>query len=391
MKRTGILLLALLLAVLAGCAPAAAPSPGTAAPAASAPTAETAPSPGTATPGPTTEAAPPAAGSPEGPGAPAEELSVSLPAAGVSFRFPPEMEELRGVLQPGYGYELEDGSGVYLSGLTYCAMTQEKYDELVEKGTALTQEDMDFVGPRLVDFLLVYTIDGGRGEDALKEVLSAYGLPGEDCRKLGSTGEYSFFCVINPLAGILDQVSFDEGFREEYDDLIRLCEEDLSWIILSAPQGLQYTGDGSALAFETTDLDGNPVSADELFRGYRLTMVNLWGTYCGPCISEMPELEELNRRLEEKGCAILGVVVDVSGPGDSAGIDAAREILADTGVTYRNLLPWGTLDTDLPARFIPSTYFVDSEGQVIDGPVVGARGGDEYEALIDALLASLEP
>ena len=140
------------------------------------------------------------------------------------------------------------------------------------------------------------------------------------------------------------------------------------------------------ISFETTDLDGNAVTAEELFSQHKLTMINLWGTYCGPCIGEMPDLEILSQRLAEKDCAIVGVVVDVAGLEDTARLETAREIIADTGVTYLNLFPWYTLMEDFPAQFIPTSYFVNSEGQIVGEAAIGARGVDDYEALIDELL-----
>ena len=140
------------------------------------------------------------------------------------------------------------------------------------------------------------------------------------------------------------------------------------------------------ISFETTDLDGNAVTAEELFSQHKLTMINLWGTYCGPCIGEMPDLEILSQRLAEKDCAIVGVVVDVAGLEDTARLETAREIIADTGVTYMNLFPWYTLMEDFPAQFIPTSYFVNSEGQIVGEAAIGARGADDYEALIDELL-----
>ena len=72
-------------------------------------------------------------------------------------------------------------------------------------------------------------------------------------------------------------------------------------------------------------------------------------------------------------------------------IQTAEEIIADTGVTYRNLLPWDGFDAALPAEYIPTTYFVDSQGRLIGEAAVGARGADDYEALLNEALASLEP
>ena len=145
----------------------------------------------------------------------------------------------------------------------------------------------------------------------------------------------------------------------------------------------------AAVSFETTDLEGNPVSSADIFSQHKLTMVNVWGTFCGPCIGEMPDLEVLNGRLAEKDCAIIGLVCDVRGPNDTDTIEAAKEIVAETGVTYLNLLPFSEMNRIFPAMYIPTTYFVDENGQIVGEEAVGARGADDYEALVDKLLEGM--
>ena len=144
--------------------------------------------------------------------------------------------------------------------------------------------------------------------------------------------------------------------------------------------------DAAAVSFETVDLDGNTVSSADIFSQHKLTMVNIWGTFCGPCIDEMPDLEVLSGRLAEKDCAIIGIVCDVQGPDDENTIADAKEIIQATGVTYLNLLPWAEFMEVFPAMYVPTTYFVDSSGQIIGEEAVGSRGADDYEALVDDLL-----
>ena len=62
--------------------------------------------------------------------------------------------------------------------------------------------------------------------------------------------------------------------------------------------------------FETVTLTGEPVT-QEIFGEAKLTMVNIWATYCGPCIQEMPELAELAREYEDRGVQIVGLLSDV--------------------------------------------------------------------------------
>ena len=148
------------------------------------------------------------------------------------------------------------------------------------------------------------------------------------------------------------------------------------------------TGAGPAISFETTDLDGNPVSSADIFSQNKITMVNIWGTFCGPCINEMPDLEILNQRIGDKGCGLVGVVIDAGGDYQMAVIGTAEEIIADTGASYLNLLPWEGIDDQFPAQYIPTTYFVDANGNIVGETAVGSRGADDYEALIDEALAA---
>ena len=62
-----------------------------------------------------------------------------------------------------------------------------------------------------------------------------------------------------------------------------------------------------ALSFETTDLNGDAVSSEELFSSHKITMVNVMTTWCTYCVQELPELQELSETYEEQGCAVVGL------------------------------------------------------------------------------------
>lgn len=138
-----------------------------------------------------------------------------------------------------------------------------------------------------------------------------------------------------------------------------------------ADNGLQGGTEGTDIVFETTDLNGDPVDSGTVFAGNKVTMVNIWGTYCGPCINEMPELETLNQEFSGKGGAIIGLVCDVP-LGDDTKLADAHSIVRDTGVTYPSLKAWDGFDSVMPLTAIPTTYFVDSQGKLMGEPIVGA-------------------
>ena len=64
------------------------------------------------------------------------------------------------------------------------------------------------------------------------------------------------------------------------------------------------------LSFETTDLNGNAVSSEELFSSHQITMVNVMTTWCTYCIQELPELQELSESYASRGCAVVGLLYD---------------------------------------------------------------------------------
>ncbi len=142
--------------------------------------------------------------------------------------------------------------------------------------------------------------------------------------------------------------------------------------------------------FTTTALDGKEYT-QKIFEGNKVTMVNIWGTFCSPCINEMPDLEKLSKDYADKGLVIVGVVSDVydylKDENNADKIADAEAIVAQTGVTYTNLLPSESLNAsrlDYVSTF-PTTYFLDENG-VILGEYIGSRSYDQWSIIIDTML-----
>ena len=163
------------------------------------------------------------------------------------------------------------------------------------------------------------------------------------------------------------------------DGGIRIPEENL--------EGVKY---GSFSKFTAVDLDGNTVD-ESIFKGKKLTMINLWTTYCGYCIDEMPDLNRLHQEYADKGFQIIGIVCDVSYAGDvysSSLYNDALDIVESTGVTYRSLLPSRSLDTIKLSEVysVPETVFVDENGNIIGNSYIGSRSYESWKAIIDSML-----
>ena len=147
-------------------------------------------------------------------------------------------------------------------------------------------------------------------------------------------------------------------------------------------------------AFEGKDLDGNTVKSDELFSANAVTVVNFWFTTCNPCVGELADLDALNKKLAEKGGALIGVNTFTL-DGDEAAISEAKDVLAKKGATYQNVYfasdgEAGKFTGNIFAY--PTTYVVDRSGNIVGEPIVGAitekKQAETLQKLIDQALAA---
>lgn len=138
--------------------------------------------------------------------------------------------------------------------------------------------------------------------------------------------------------------------------------------------------------FTGVDIEGKEISGN-IFSESRLTMVNVWATYCNPCLSEMPGLGELAKAYDPEEFQIIGIISDVQEGDEQEAVDLAAGLIEQTGADYPHLLLnesiYGALLTDVSA--VPTTFFVDADGVVLD-TVVGAMEKSAWEEKVNALL-----
>lgn len=152
---------------------------------------------------------------------------------------------------------------------------------------------------------------------------------------------------------------------------------------------------GTLTSFTATDLEGNTQN-QSIFKDYDLTMVNVWATFCSPCLSEMPDLGELSSEYKDKKFRMVGIVSDVyqstDGSYDSDSLKTARELVSETGADYLHLLPGNDLNTYVlnSVSAVPTTFFVDSQGNRVGESYVGSKSKEEWSAIIDDLLSGVQ-
>lgn len=146
-------------------------------------------------------------------------------------------------------------------------------------------------------------------------------------------------------------------------------------------------GDAHFGMFIAETTQGVEVS-DRIFNDYDLTMVNIWATWCGPCVEEMPYLEEVYTQLPE-GVNMITICQD----GDT-NRDLAENILNTSGATFTTILPSESLNVNVFSKVsaFPTTLFVDKNGNVATY-LTGAppsNVAETYLSYIDQILPLLE-
>ena len=131
------------------------------------------------------------------------------------------------------------------------------------------------------------------------------------------------------------------------------------------------------ISFATVDMNGNAWT-DACFAGKKLTVINLWAYWCGPCMSEIPDLQKLADNYAEKGVQLLGIGYEED---ERDNVKALNKL----GVTYPCLRYTGDFDAYLETGYVPVTAFVDGNGKVL-GVEIGSRSYDKWAKIVDRYL-----
>lgn len=152
--------------------------------------------------------------------------------------------------------------------------------------------------------------------------------------------------------------------------------------------------DTSVGDFSTQDVFGNSFNK-EMFQDYDLTLVNIFTTWCTPCVDEMPDLEKLYQQMKDNGVNVVGVVLDVKnekGEIVQSDLERAQTLVERTGVTYPVLLPDSTY---MNGRLIgiegfPETFFVDKNGNLVGETYSGSGDLEYWLSVVEQELANLK-
>ena len=143
--------------------------------------------------------------------------------------------------------------------------------------------------------------------------------------------------------------------------------------------------------FEVNDLDGGIARLSD--HNGEVVLVNIWATWCLPCLIEMPSMERLYQEIGEDGFEIMAVSIDAElGGFDLAGRPGGDiQVFADSlGLTFPMLHdPSGGIEHLYRTTGVPETFLIGRDG-IIYKKVAGGTEWDapQHKELIQRLLAA---
>lgn len=186
-------------------------------------------------------------------------------------------------------------------------------------------------------------------------------------------GAYEYYLSVHSggnaeLAALLEQAVLD---------IVPMHELDL-YLGYSAFAADRIDGVSAVGQFTASGIDGRDYT-EAVFEAYDLTLVNLFATWCGPCVEEIPVLEQVRQACAEKGIR-LGIVAVVMNAKTADGVDEyvladAKALAESSGAGFPFLIPDGS---DMNGRLtgisaFPESFFVDGAGNIVSDPYIGAN------------------
>ena len=310
--------------------------------------------------------------------------SYEYPFLGLNMKLPEELlkqikaQTIAMISNEGWN---DTADAIKYAYISWSEMTEEQKEAEVDKlGTAYDD---------WCNSLAKIGVIGIYDEDSEKELDEITGCT--EHKEIGSSsdGKYKYYLSTNKDA--------DESLKKEVEEIDVTLTEMTPFQQLSAfdqPQETSNAGDSTNVGkFETKGVDGKDYT-EKVFSDYDLTLVNVFTTWCSPCVNEIPELEKLYEEMKEKGVGVVGVVLDTVGDDAKQNEDTVKKagvLQEKTKASYPFLVPDSTM---MNGRLngisaFPETFFVDKEGNIVGETYSGSHSLDEWKEIVEKELANV--
>lgn len=134
--------------------------------------------------------------------------------------------------------------------------------------------------------------------------------------------------------------------------------------------------DGQVFNFALAMKDGTEVNVLDEVKAHKVTIIDFWASWCGPCCAEMPNMVSIYKDYGEKGLGIVGISLDQD-------YDEWTTAMDELGITWTSLLDTdGSIAERFGVEYIPFTVIANQEGEILKTNL----RGDELRQFVAGLL-----
>ena len=189
----------------------------------------------------------------------------------------------------------------------------------------------------------------------------------------------------SPVAAyILTQIQYGHNALE-LDELLQKLDTSLVYtvtyqFIANRVKELQKVAIGKIVPdFTQNDSNGNPVTFSDVYSANKLTLIDFWASWCGPCRQENPNVVKAYNKYHDKGFTVLGVSLD-------SNKNRWLKAIEEDGLVWQHVSDLQGWDNNASKEYavnsIPANFLVDQKGEII---AAGLRGDDLLNKLENTL------
>ena len=189
-----------------------------------------------------------------------------------------------------------------------------------------------------------------------------------DTGKKNINNEFGYFVVNYYSEGLFTP--------EQTKELIELMPQDLRQRVPIKKmeqrlKSVQSTAAGTQISdFRMADINGNELSLLDEVKKNKLTAIDFWASWCGPCRQAMPQVVAVYKKYHDKGLGIIGISLDEDK-------EAWKEAVSQLGITWiqmSDLKGWdNAIATAFNIRAIPHMMVLDEKGQIVNSDINAAE------------------
>lgn len=242
----------------------------------------------------------------------------------------------------------------------------------------ISDEDMDSIDVDALfsiqlNFVKIFYVSSSMSEADVIAANSNY----KKVEKLATLEDHTYYIAYNDTVSQTDHPELTQEDMDTYASYAAELPAFRDNMMIFPIQQLSYEEgitSEQVKSIRGTDMNGKPVDAG-IFADYELTMINIWATWCGPCVDELPDLAKLYQNLP-KNVNMITICSDGAEEKETAesfleqcnakfiticGDDAVRSSILKNVYSY------------------PTTIFVDKNGNLVGEALLGSLSADDYQ------------